>query len=98
MITEPRVQILGRRPLPQPLPLDMEQLLTGVADSRWIEAHGVVRAASVEAGHLKLSVVWGSHRFLVFVAGTTHVPSWLVDSRLRFRGVCGAVTNLAANC
>ncbi len=93
VITEPRVQVLGRRPLPEPMRVDMEQLLTGVADSRWVQVEGVVRAASPEAGHLKLSVVWGSHRFIVFVAGVNQVPPWLLNSRLRFRGVCGAVSN-----
>jgi signal transduction histidine kinase/CheY-like chemotaxis protein len=71
----------------------MEQLLSGVADSRWVEVQGVVRAASPEAGRLRLSIAWGSHRFLVNVAGVTKVPPWLLNSRLRLRGVCGTVTN-----
>jgi signal transduction histidine kinase/CheY-like chemotaxis protein len=93
VIAEPRAQVLGNRPIPEPLPLDMEQLLTGVADSQWVEAEGIVRAAMPEAGHLRLDVVWGSHRFPVFVAGTIEAPPWLLNSRVRFRGVCGAVTN-----
>ncbi len=67
VLVEPRVEILGERPLPKPMTLDMEQLLTGVADSRWVEARGTVRAAAVEVGHLRLDVVWGSHRFAAFV-------------------------------
>ncbi len=93
VIVEPRVQVLGSRPLPKPLPLDMEQLITGVADSQWVEAEGIVRAAARELGHLRLDVIWGSHRFVVFVAGATAVPPWLLNSHLRFRGVCGAITN-----
>jgi signal transduction histidine kinase/CheY-like chemotaxis protein len=93
VIVEPKVRLLGTHPMPRPLRLDMEQLLTGLADSQWTEAVGIVRTASVEVGHLRLNVSFGAHRFDVFVAGTTHIPDWLVNSRLRFRGVCGAVTN-----
>ncbi len=93
VIVEPKIRLLGTHPMPRPLRLDMEQLLTGLADSQWTEAVGIVRTASVEVGHLRLNVSFGTHRFDVFVAGTTHIPDWLVDSRLRFRGVCGAVTN-----
>jgi len=93
VIVEPKVRVLGTHRMPKPLRLDMEQLLTGLADSQWTEAVGIVRTASVEAGHLRLNVSFGAHRFDVFVAGATHIPDWLVNSRLRFRGVCGAVTN-----
>jgi signal transduction histidine kinase/CheY-like chemotaxis protein len=93
VIVEPKVRVLGSHAMPRPLRLDMEQLLTGLADSQWTEAVGVVRTASVELGHLRLNVTFGTHRFDVFVAGTTQIPSWLVDSRVRFRGVCGAVTS-----
>jgi signal transduction histidine kinase/CheY-like chemotaxis protein len=93
VIVDPTIRILGTHPMPKLLRLDMEQLLTGLADSQWTEAVGIVRTASVEIGHLRLNVTFGAHRFDVFVAGTTHIPGWLVNSRLRFRGVCGAVTN-----
>ena len=45
-IVEPKGEVLGHRSMPTPLPLDMEDLLTGVADSRWVEVQGTVRAAS----------------------------------------------------
>ena len=93
VIVEPKVRVLGTHRLPEPLRLGMEEVLTGLADSQWIEAEGIVRNASVEAGHLRLNVSFGTHRFDAFVAGTTQIPDWLVNSRLRFRGVCGAVTN-----
>ncbi len=92
-IVEPRVEVLGNRSMPAPAPFDMERLLSGVADGRWVEVEGVVRAASAEAGRLRLSIAWGSHRFLANVAGVTQVPPWLLNSRLRLRGVCGTVTN-----
>ncbi len=54
---------------------------------------GIVRAANKEVGHLRLDVAWGSHRYAVFVAGTTQVPAGLIGSKVHFQGVCGAVTN-----
>jgi signal transduction histidine kinase/CheY-like chemotaxis protein len=92
-IVEPRVQVLGHRPLPAPLPLDMEQLLTGADDSRWVEAEGTVRQASIEAGHLRLTVIWGPFRFPATVAGAARIPPWLLNSRIRFRAVCDGITN-----
>jgi len=93
VIIEPRIRDLGSRPLPQPMHLEMEQLFTGLADSRWVEAEGIVRSASAEAGHLRLDAAWGSHHFRVNVAGTTRIPPMLLRSKLRFWGVCGAITN-----
>ena len=93
VIVQPQLRVLGTRPLPKPMPIGMEQLLTGVADSRWVEAEGIVRTAVPELGHLRLSVTWGAHRFDVFVANAMQVPPGLLDSQVRFRGVCGAVTN-----
>jgi signal transduction histidine kinase/DNA-binding response OmpR family regulator len=93
VIVEPKVRVLGTHPLPKPLHLDMEQVITGLADSQWIEGVGIARTATAELGHLRLNVTFGVHRFDVYVAGTTQIPNWLVNSRVRFRGVCGAVTN-----
>ncbi len=95
VITEPVAKVLGEAPLPKPLAIEMEQLFTGSADSQFVEAQGVVRSVRPEAGHLRLEVVWGSHRYLASVAGTTNAPSWLLNARVRMRGVCGAVTNFS---
>jgi len=93
VITEPSVKVLGSAPLPKPLALAMEQLIKGSADSQFVEASGIVRSVRPEAGHLRLEIVWGSHRYLASVAGTTRPPDWLLNSRVHLTGVCGAVTN-----
>jgi hypothetical protein len=71
----------------------MEQLIAGSADSEFVEASGIVRSVRPEADHLLLEIVWGSHRYLASVAGTTHAPDWLLNSHIRLTGVCQAVTN-----
>ena len=58
VIVEPKVEVLGEAPLPQPLRIGMEQLLTGRADSQFVEAQGTVRSARPESGHLRLDIVW----------------------------------------
>jgi signal transduction histidine kinase/FixJ family two-component response regulator len=93
VITEPKVRVLGQRPLPKPLAIDMEQLFTGSADSLLVEAHGLIRSVRPEYGHLRLEIVWGSHRYTATVAGANHPPDWLLNSRVRMVGVCGAVSN-----
>ncbi len=93
VIVEPKVRVLGTHPMPKPLHLEMEQVITGLADSQWIEGVGIARSATAELGHVRLNMTFGAHRFDVYVAGTTQIPAWLLNSRLRFRGVCGAVTN-----
>jgi signal transduction histidine kinase/CheY-like chemotaxis protein len=93
VITEPSVKVLGEAPLPKPLDIGMEQLITGSADSQFVAASGIVRSVKPEADHLRLEIVWGSHRYLASVAGTTHAPDWLLNSHIHLAGVCGAVTN-----
>ncbi len=93
VIVEPEVKVLGKAALPKPLEIGMEQLLTGRADSQFVAAEGTVRSARSESGHLRLDVVWGSHRYLASVAGTTQAPAWLMNASVRLKGVCGAVGN-----
>ncbi len=93
VIVEPRIAVLGAKQLPEPRPINMEQLLTGVADSDWVRAQGFVFAARPEYGHVKLDVSWGSHKFVVYVAQTNEIPKSLINSQISMLGVAGAVTN-----
>jgi signal transduction histidine kinase/ActR/RegA family two-component response regulator len=95
VLREPVARVLGEARLPKPLKIEMEELFSGVADSQFVEAHGIVRSIRPEAGHLRLEIVWGSHRYLASVAGTTQAPAWLLNASVRLNGVCGAVTNFS---
>ena len=87
------IHAVGRQPFPHPARIDMEQLFTGVADSTWVEAQGVVHSIGLENGLRTLGVNWGAHHFLVYVFGSTKLPDSLLDSHIRVEGVCGSMFN-----
>ncbi len=87
------IRPIGRAPFPKPAKLDMEQLFTGVADSTWVEAQGVVHSIG-QANRLRiLGVNWGVHHFRVYITGSTRLPDSLLDSHVRIQGVCGPLFN-----
>jgi signal transduction histidine kinase/CheY-like chemotaxis protein len=95
-IDQPRFRILGKAPMPSPPRPRIEELYSGQQDSNWIEMDGVVRAVSAdEGGRVTLSFTSGPLRFGAIVQGYPRgtPPAHLVDTRVRFRGVCGAVFN-----
>ncbi len=94
VIVHPRLEPLGPGVMPAPFAGDMEELLAGEPESRWVEARGVVRSVGFDVDHAVLLVGWGIHRFRVLVAGLTNQPpdSW-VGSHIRLQGVCGARFN-----
>lgn len=87
------IRAMGRQPFPQPARVDMEQIFTGIADSSWVEAQGVVHSIGQENGLRTLGVNWGVHHFTVYVFGSTKLPAQLLDSHLRIQGVCGSIFN-----
>ena len=94
VIARPRLEPLGPGVMPPPFAGDMEQLLAGEPESRWVEARGVVRSVGFDADHAVLLVGWGIHRFRVRVSGVArHLPDSWVGSRIRLQGVCGARFN-----
>jgi len=84
------VRVIGQQALPEPLRADMEQLFTGIADSTWVEADGVVHSIRRQAGYSTLGVNWGSHQFSAYVFGSAELPDSLLDSHIHVQGVCGA--------
>ncbi len=93
VITARSMRVIGRQGLPEPLRADMEQLVTGIADSIWVEAEGVVHSIVREAGRSILGVNWGVHHVSVDVSGSTELPDSLLDSHVRIQGVCGSRFN-----
>jgi len=87
------IRVVGRQPFPQPARIDMEQLFTGIADSAWVEAQGVVHSMGQEHGLRTLGVNWGVHHFTVYVFGAARLPEPLLDSHVRIQGVCGSKFN-----
>ncbi len=87
------VRVIGRQAMPEPLRVDMEQLFTGIGDSAWVEADGVVHSIGWEEGHPTLGVSWGIHQFSANVYGSTKLPDSLLDSHVHIQGVCGSRFN-----
>ena len=87
------LRVVGRQPFPAPAHLEMEQLFSGIADSTWVEAQGVVHSIGEEGGLRTLGINWGIHHFTVFIFDATRLPGSLLDSRIRLQGVCGSKLN-----
>ncbi len=87
------IRAIGRQAFPQPARIEMEQLFTGIADSTWVEAQGIVHSIGQEHGLRILGVNWGVHHFTAYVYGSAKLPDSLLDSRVRMQGVCGSVFN-----
>ena len=94
VIAHPRLDPLGPGQMPEPFAGDMEQLLAGAPESKWVEARGVVRSIGFDGDHAALLVGWGIHRFRVSVSAVNRgLPDFHVGSRIRLQGVCGARFN-----
>jgi signal transduction histidine kinase/CheY-like chemotaxis protein len=88
IVTNPRIRVVGEAPLPPPLEVDIEQLLTGVADSTWVELRGIVHSVAMINGRPWLGVTSGTHQFQVDLANVHELPQSLLYTRIRVRGVC----------
>jgi signal transduction histidine kinase/CheY-like chemotaxis protein len=93
VVAHPSVRAVGEGTMPQPQRIEMEQLFACAAESRWVEAQGVVHLLGTQAGHATLGVTWGIHHFIVHVIGTSRLPDSLLDAHIRVRGVLGARFN-----
>jgi PAS domain S-box-containing protein len=88
------LRVIGRRPLPRATQTHMEPLFTGIADSNWVEALGVVHSIRQAGELVVLGVNWGVHHFTVYVYGPTKPAGSLLDSPVRIQGVCASLFNL----
>lgn len=82
------VRRIGPGRIPEPLPANRDDLLSGRLDAQWIEVAGVVRRVeSAPVGmDLEVELENGAGRISVQVPGTR--PGVAVDSTVRLRGVC----------
>ena len=95
-IAQPTWTILGSAPPPKPLPLTYEQAATGAFDSQWVEMEGVVRSfvQQAEGNVLVIDAAGPIGSFKVRVPNyLAHFPMYLVDAKVRFRGVCASDFN-----
>jgi signal transduction histidine kinase len=94
VISSPRWKIVGTAALPQPKPVAIDRLVSGVEDGQRVELSGSVRVASEEHSLLSLDVVSGGCRFHVFARPIQGLdPQTLVGAEIRVRGTAAASFN-----
>ena len=91
--TNPRIRVLGEAAMPQPLRMDIDQLLSEPPDSRWVEASGIVCSIETVNGLAVLGIRSAGRHLVAEVAYPEGLPQGLLFSRIRFQGVVSPVFN-----
>lgn len=95
-IAKPRWTVVGNAGLPTPLRISYDDAATGAYDAQWVEIDGVVRSfvQQAEGNVLVMDVATPTGVFKVRVPDYRDpFPTYLVDAKVRFHGVCGAAFN-----
>ena len=93
-ISHARVSHIGEAPLPHPVLLAGDALLSARMDSQWIQIEGVARSLEQSDGYVTLHLVNGSTRYTAYLDQSgPELPEYLLGARLRLTGVCGSSSN-----
>jgi signal transduction histidine kinase/DNA-binding response OmpR family regulator len=95
VVLNPQIRILRKTALPVAPQLTLDDLFSGLQDSNWVEAEGIVQTVTLDQEHASIGIVSGSRKFRAMMPGyaTQPLPTYLIDARVKIRGVCGAVYN-----
>lgn len=91
------VRVLGRVPLPTPLPLSAEPRGLPAFHSQRVEIQGVARAITEHEGRVAVEIDTRAGRLKVMVpelSAGKPLPAELIGARVRARGVFGSIFNL----
>jgi|GEM_PF-3118089 len=96
VVAEPTIRVQGKGRMPTAVPLTAESLFSGTEEGNWVEIHGIVNSLAFSAKQqwLELDVAVLGDSFKAHIPGFSQsdpLPSWLVDARVRLRGVAGTV-------
>ena len=93
IIRHPRIEVLGRSPMPVAQKVDPEQAPSGSYDSEWVEIEGLVRPFTWGGSWYKFNLLTpvGVVNALLVNAGDPAKLEELVDSKVRVRGVFATV-------
>jgi signal transduction histidine kinase len=93
-LRNPHLTVLGRSSpelMPEPRALGAAALLAHEAEAEWVEVHGVVRSVTSDGPALVLDLHQEGRRFRAAIVNPDQTRyAWLVDFRVRLRGVSSA--------
>ena len=93
-IYNPHIRVLGQAPLPVARRVAFDRMASTQEDSQWVEVEGIVHTATKQEEALIFDVAAEGGRLTVeFPAFHDPLPTFLVDAKVRIRGVCGAIFN-----
>jgi signal transduction histidine kinase/DNA-binding response OmpR family regulator len=87
IVVQPTIRVLGDGRLPEPLVLNTDEVLSGMADCRWVEVRGVVSSVHAYERYAVLGIGAGAHRYEASIARQNREPVELLHTRVRIRGV-----------
>ncbi len=90
------VTIQGTTNVPAPVPVDLEDLVNGQLDARWVEMEGVVRRVDAMSRHVSLRLMTPKGRFTAIIPALDNqpVPAHLIDARVAVQGACSSEMNV----
>jgi PAS domain S-box-containing protein len=95
-IVHPRVRVLGQGKMPRPQKMLLNMVETGLEDSQWVEARGIVHSVNLEedGGRVTLHLVSNEGRFTAQIPGVALAEVQnLVDAEVRLEGAWGTLFN-----
>jgi signal transduction histidine kinase/CheY-like chemotaxis protein len=87
VITAPKIKIVGAGPMPEPWPLDPARFFAGVGDCQWLEVAGIVDSIERRDARTYIGLRMHFKRIELVIPGEPDLPSGLIHSRVRARGV-----------
>lgn len=97
-VTNPRIEVLGESPFPDPIPVEIGADLSPTQDFRWAEVQAIVEFAAQGADDLTLVLAKDHARLeLKFPPGAKLNITDLIGTCVRAQGVCEAAIDESGN-
>ena len=93
VITAPRIKVIGRAPLPAPVPIDPVRFFAGADDSQWMEVAGIVDAIERRDARTYIGLRLHFKRIEMAIPGEPTLPPGLLHARVTARGVAASRFN-----
>jgi signal transduction histidine kinase/DNA-binding response OmpR family regulator len=87
VITGPRMKVIGRAPMPAPMPIDPARLFAGAGDCQWLEVEGIVDAIERRDARTYIGLRLHFNRIEMTIPGEPPLPAGLLHARVRAQGV-----------